>query len=64
MKKQTMETYWVPGVNHLGRYGRWDFAEFCDVYEMESEFDSKVEEHFNKMINTAVASPVALTAQD
>ena len=64
VKKQTMETYWVPGVNHLGRYGRWDFAEFCDVYEMESEFDAKVEEHFNKMINAAVATPVALTAQD
>ena len=22
-KKLTMETYWVPGVNNLGRYGRW-----------------------------------------
>ena len=22
-KKSTMETYWVPGVNHLGTHGRW-----------------------------------------
>ena len=26
-KKATMETYWVPGVNNLGTYGRWAFAE-------------------------------------
>ena len=31
-KKATMETYWVPGVNHLGKYGRWAFAEFTEVY--------------------------------
>src|SRR5579884_1892983 len=27
-KKSTMETYWVPGVNNSGKYGRWAFAEF------------------------------------
>ncbi len=31
-KKSTMETYWVPGVNNLGTYGRWAFAEFTEVY--------------------------------
>ena len=31
-KKSTMDTYWVPGVNHLGSYGRWAFAEFTEVY--------------------------------
>ena len=31
-KKATMETYWVPGVNRSGAYGRWAFAEFTDVY--------------------------------
>jgi hypothetical protein len=30
-KKSTMDTNWVPGVNHLGTYGRWAFAEFGDV---------------------------------
>ncbi len=49
-KKSTMDTYWVPGVNHLGTYGRWAFAEFCDVYEIMSDFEAKVESEFNKMI--------------
>jgi type III restriction enzyme len=38
-KKATMETYWAPGVNNLGRYGRWAFAEFTAVYEIEAELD-------------------------
>ena len=42
-KKSTMETYWVPGVNHLGSYGRWSFAEFTDVYLIEADFKAKVE---------------------
>ena len=25
-KKSTMETYWIPGVNSLGEYGRWAFV--------------------------------------
>ena len=41
-KKSTMETYWVPGVNNLGEYGRWAFAEFRDNYQIESEFDSLI----------------------
>ena len=44
-KKETMETYWVPGVNALGAYGRWAFAEFTDVFEMEVEFSRLVEQH-------------------
>src|SRR5262245_25429751 len=32
-KKTTMETYWVPGVNNLGTYGRWAFAELTGVYD-------------------------------
>lgn len=42
-KKSTMETYWVPGVNHLGAYGRWAFSELTQVYEIESEFAARVE---------------------
>jgi type III restriction enzyme len=49
-KKSTMSTYWVPGVNHLGSHGRWAFAEFTEVYKIESDFKAKVEEEFNKMI--------------
>ena len=49
-KKTTMDTYWVPGVNNHGRYGRWAFAEFTDVYEIESEFEAKMEAVFDDMI--------------
>jgi type III restriction enzyme len=55
-KKSTMDTYWVPGVNHLGTYGRWAFAEFREVYQIEADFAKKVEAEFNKMINHAVAA--------
>jgi type III restriction enzyme len=52
-KKSTMDTYWIPGVNHLKTHGRWAFAEFRDVYEIESNFAAKVESEFNKMIETS-----------
>ncbi len=52
-KKATMETKWVPGVNNLGAYGRWDFVEFCDVYQISDEFESKVASLFDEMIARA-----------
>jgi len=58
-KKSTMDTYWVPGVNHLGTYGRWAFAEFTEVYQIESDFKAKVEGEFNKMIASATAQPAS-----
>ncbi|MBD3671998.1 MAG: DEAD/DEAH box helicase family protein [Planctomycetaceae bacterium] len=51
IKKETMETQWIPGINHLGKYGRWCFAEFTDVFEMEDDFKQKVEQKFNEMID-------------
>jgi len=38
-------------VNHLGTYGRWAFAEFTEAYQIESDFQAKVESEFNTMIN-------------
>ena len=52
-KKLTMETYWVPGVNHLKEYGRWAFAEFTDVWEIAGDFKAKVESEFGKMIDAS-----------
>jgi len=49
-KKLTMDTYWIPGVNHLGTYGRWAFAEFIEVYQIEADFKAKVEGQFHKMV--------------
>jgi type III restriction enzyme len=53
-KKSTTDTYWVPGVSHLKAYGRWAFAEFTDVYQIQSDFSAKVEGEFNKMIASVV----------
>ena len=43
----------VEAVNQLKTYGRWAFAEFTDVYEIESDFATKVESRFNDMIRQA-----------
>jgi len=43
-KKATMDTYWVPGVNNSGKFGRWQFAEFTDAYEIQAEFDKLIED--------------------
>ncbi len=51
VKKSTMNDYWIPGVNHLASHGRWAFAEFGDVYEMQDDFSKQVEHHFNQMID-------------
>lgn len=54
-KANTMSAYWVPGVNNLGRYGRWAFAEFTAVFEIEAEF--------NKLIETfRAAAPIGESA--
>ncbi|MHB1132159.1 MAG: BPTD_3080 family restriction endonuclease [Chloroflexota bacterium] len=52
-KKSTMDTYWVPGVNQLGAYGRWAFAEFTDIYLIGTDFAAKVGSEFNKMVEQA-----------
>ncbi len=38
-----MRAYWVPGVNNLGKFGRWVFAEFTEVFEIEREFDKLID---------------------
>lgn len=49
-KKSTMDTYWIPGVNNLLTYGRWAFAEFTEVYQIETDFNAKVAAKFDKML--------------
>lgn len=57
-KKRTMDIYWVPGVNNLQKYGRWAFAEFTEVYQIEMDFQNKVEAEFNKMIDSVTIKSV------
>jgi len=56
LKAETMRKLWVPGVNNLGGFGRWAFAEFTDVFEIEAAF--------GRLIGQAIAgSPPSLRAQ-
>ena len=61
-KQTTMETFWVPGVNHLGTQGRWAFVEFSDVYQIAADFQAKVEEEFHRMVQVAIGAPRAEVA--
>lgn len=47
-KANTMRAYWVPGVNNLGKFGRWEFAEFTAVYEMDAGFKALVDQFVKK----------------
>lgn len=42
-KAQTTRDLWVPGVNALGGFGRWHFAEFRDWSVMAEDFAALVE---------------------
>jgi len=53
-KKSAAETYWVPGVNHRERFGRYAFAEFADVWEIEDDFEAKVAGKFEEMVKKNV----------
>ncbi len=43
LKAETMRKLWVPGVNNLGTHGRWAFAEFIDVYQIEAAFGELID---------------------
>ena len=43
VKAETMKTFWVPGVNNLGGFGRWAFVELRDPYAIEMEFATAID---------------------
>ncbi len=43
-KKNTMDAYWIPGVNHLGDQGRWAFAELTEVHRFEADLDRAIQD--------------------
>ena len=61
-KKATMDTYWIPAVNRLGAYGRWDFVELKDVYTMQSDFEAALSADFDRLIVEPLLSPEAKAA--
>jgi type III restriction enzyme len=55
----------VPGVNNLGTYGRWAFAEFTEVYRIEADFAKKVAAEFDRMVERfATGAAVIRTATE
>jgi type III restriction enzyme len=52
IKKQTMDVYWVPGVNNLKQFGRWAFVELRDVFEIDSEFKDRIEPAVGQMFRS------------
>jgi type III restriction enzyme len=49
-KKGTMETFWIPGVNGLKTFGKWDFVELDSLHEMDTQFSEKLEKIFEEKI--------------
>jgi type III restriction enzyme len=46
-------------VNNLGTYGRWAFAEFTEMYMIQTDFAAKVEAAFNKIIDSVTIKRAA-----
>jgi type III restriction enzyme len=42
----------VPGINRLGTYGRWAFAELTEIWQMQDDFANKVEADFERMLGS------------
>ena len=58
-KKLTMENYWIPGVNNSEKFGRWAFAEFTEVFGMETDFAARVESEFRKIVDSVSQAQAA-----
>lgn len=58
-KKNTMETYWVPGINNTGKFGRWGFVEFRDPMVMENQLSTAAEEEVNQVLDSLLIVEVA-----
>lgn len=58
-KKNTMETYWVPGINNTGKFGRWAFVEFRDPMVMENQLSTAAEEEVNHVLDSIFTMEVA-----
>lgn len=43
LKAQTMANQWVPGVNRLGRFGCWSFAEIRDIHDLGPKLDEAID---------------------
>ncbi len=54
LKSETMRTQWLVGVNNLGNFGRWEFAELSDVYAMGSDLTEKIKAEFGEIVDNHI----------
>ena len=43
-KQEAVTAQWVPGVNRLGNYGKWAFAQFDEAFEIEKAFNELIKQ--------------------
>ena len=55
VKRETMETRWIPAINRGREQGRWAFAELSSIYTLESELAKLIEPLFHQVIEQVVA---------
>ena len=53
VKKATMDTYWIPGVNRMRSFGRWAFAEFTDVHTLQDDLEAQIDAHLDSVMPSA-----------
>lgn len=51
-KKNTMDVYWIPGVNRLGSFGRWAFLELRDYFRMGGQLEKVINDQIEKVIDS------------
>lgn len=51
-RRPSSERYTADDVTpiHLGSYGRWDFTEFSEVFQIQADFKATIDANFNKLI--------------
>lgn len=47
IKADTVRSQWLPAVNRLRKYGRWDFIEITDVHLIDEELNNKIQQLLN-----------------
>lgn len=47
IKADTVRSQWLPAVNRLRKYGRWDFMEIMDVHLIDDELKNKIQQLIN-----------------
>lgn len=45
LKNAAVRDRWIPAVERLGRFGRWDFGLLSDPYRMKEELDEQIMKH-------------------